>query len=382
MGSHEWLTRKSCINSYSITRQSRGRILKIKKDIYIIKNSVNSKVYIGQAKNAAERWLSHIYNANYEYKHNKSTQVIHKAMMKYGIEKFHYEILEYQIENYDEREVYWINFYNSIVPNGYNVSIGGDGVGYGLNHPSAIFNNKQNLLKCISEISSSNKTFVNIAKKFNCSSEVISAINNGERYKMDNLNYPLRKTDTKYATSLIKQIRYSLKYELDLTLKDIATKYNVDCSQVSEINNGKIYYVYNEFYPLRNKRKTDLTESQVSDIINDILYSQLCLTDIAKKYDVSKTRISGINQGTFYVRTNLEYPLRKDNDFRSKSLKKFLEIDCIKDIHQLLETEMSISKIAKKYDVSKTTIYNINNGKCHKYVLNGYKYPIRKIKNF
>lgn len=43
----------------------------MKKDIYIIKNSVNNKVYIGQSKNSAERWLSHVYNAIYEKKSNK-----------------------------------------------------------------------------------------------------------------------------------------------------------------------------------------------------------------------------------------------------------------------------------------------------------------------
>ena len=37
--------------------QYRGNHLK--KDIYIIKNRINSKVYIGQAINSAERFISH-----------------------------------------------------------------------------------------------------------------------------------------------------------------------------------------------------------------------------------------------------------------------------------------------------------------------------------
>ena len=350
----------------------------MKKDIYIIKNSVNSKVYIGQAKNAAERWLSHIYNAKYEAKTNKEVQIIHKAMMKYGIDKFHYEILEYQIENYDEREIYWINYYNSRVPNGYNVVVGGNGVGYGTEHPSAVFD-EETLMKCISEISSTQKTFTNIAKKFHCSQEVISAINNGERYRSDKFSYPLRHTDTKYSYETLKQIRYSLKYELDLTIKDIANKYHVNCSQVSEINNGKIYFVANESYPLIKKRLKDLDEDTIHSIIQDILYSELCLSDIASKYNISRTRITSINKGTYYQDKNLHYPLREENDKRNKSLKKFLDITIVQEIHHLLQGNESIAFIADKYGVSDVTIRNINNGSCKKYILNGYIYPIRKL---
>lgn len=352
----------------------------MKKDIYIIKNSINNKVYIGQSKNAAERWLSYIYNATYEAKIDKDVQVIHKAMIKYGIDKFHYEILEYQIQNYDEREKYWIEFYNSQVPNGYNVSPGGNGSGVGIKNVSSVFKDETKLLECISDISSSKKTFTNIAKKFGCSQEVISAINSGNRYRKDSLIYPLRNTDNRYSYSKLKQIRYSLKYELDLSLKDISNKYKVDCSQVSKINQGKIYFVKNEKYPLRNKRFTDLDDETVDKIIEDIINSDLCLSDIAAKYNISRTRISGINQGAHYIKDGLNYPLRDDTDKRSKSLKKFIDLDIIKEIHELLSSGCSIKRIADKYNVSTTTICNINSGRCKKYILNEYKYPIRKLK--
>lgn len=352
----------------------------MKKDIYIIKNSVNNKVYIGQSINSAERWLSHIYNATYEQKSDKKTQVIHRAMMKYGVDKFHYEIIEYQIENYDEREKYWISFYNSITPNGYNVSDGGNGCGAGLNNINSIFKEKSKLLECISEISSSKKTFANIGKKFGCSQEVISAINLGYRYKMDNFIYPLRDTDNRYSYQILKQIRYSLKHELDLSIKDISRKYKVDCSQVSNINQGKIYFVKNEKYPLRNKRVNDLKDEVVDSIINDIVNSDLCLSDIAAKYNISRTRISGINQGKYYVKSCLSYPLRAETDKRNKSLKKFIDLSIIEEIHELLQTDTSIKEIANRYNLSKSTICNINSGKCKKYALNKYKYPIRKLK--
>lgn len=354
----------------------------MKKDIYIIKNTVNEKVYIEQAKDTAKRWLSHVYNAKYENKSNKDVQLIHKAMMKYGIDKFHYEILEYQVSNYDEREIYWINKYNSIAPNGYNVAYGGDGTGAGLLSVNSVFESEKQLLQCISEISGTDKTFVNIARKFGCSPEVISAINNGDRYRMDEkFEYPLRNTDNRYSMEKVRQIRYSLKHELDLTLKDIAKKYSVDLSQVSLINGGEKYYLSNEDYPLRKKRKQELSGETVDSIINDILYSSLCLSDIAAKYNVSRSRISGINQGVYYKKDDYVYPLRQDNDSRSKSLKKFIDLDIVKEIHGMLKSDISAKQIADKFGISKTTVYNINNGKCKNYILDGEIYPIRDMRN-
>lgn len=350
----------------------------MKKDIYIIKNSVNNKVYIGQAQDAAKRWLQHIYDARYENKKGIHKQVIHKAISKYGYDKFHYEILESQIENYDEREKYWIQKYDSIVPNGYNIAPGGSGMGCDLECVSSLIKDEDTLLKIIGEISSSNKTFSNIAKKYNVGEEVISAINNGKRYKRDNFKYPLR--NTKYTNELIKQIRYSIKYEKDLTFEQIAKLYSVDYSQISLINQGKIYYINGEEYPLRKKRKQDLDNDIVDKIISDIINSDLCMSDIAKKYNVSPTRISGINQGTFYQKENIVYPLRKEGDIRNKGRKNFIDRNFLLKIHDLLRQGISIKKIAENNNISPTTVCNINNGKIKKYIIDGVKYPIRPIK--
>ena len=51
-------------------------------------------------------------------------------MKKYGIEHFHYEILEDNIldkKELSEREKYWIKKLNTIRPNGYNIASGGEG---------------------------------------------------------------------------------------------------------------------------------------------------------------------------------------------------------------------------------------------------------------
>lgn len=92
--------------------------------IYIIKNKKNSKVYIGQTTKTVEnRWKEHIYHAS----HNKRNQLLYSAMRKYGIDNFYIEVLEIvkETQSLDEREIFYINNYNSLSPNGYNMTNGG-----------------------------------------------------------------------------------------------------------------------------------------------------------------------------------------------------------------------------------------------------------------
>ena len=91
--------------------------------IYIIKNTVNSKVYIGQTKTSVDqRWTEHLRHAQY------GDQVINRAMKKYGVDKFYIETLEIcDVSILDEREIYYIDLYDSTDKSkGYNVSIGGN----------------------------------------------------------------------------------------------------------------------------------------------------------------------------------------------------------------------------------------------------------------
>lgn len=91
--------------------------------IYIIKNTVNSKVYIGQTRTSVDqRWKEHLRHAQY------GDQVINRAMKKYGVDKFYIETLEIcDISILDEREIYYIDLYDSADKSkGYNVSIGGN----------------------------------------------------------------------------------------------------------------------------------------------------------------------------------------------------------------------------------------------------------------
>lgn len=93
--------------------------------IYIIKNDINDKVYIGQSINIHKRIQEHFWKSECS-KDVSYNSALHAAIRKYGKEHFYYEILEEcDASQLDEREKEYIKQYNSISPNGYNILSGG-----------------------------------------------------------------------------------------------------------------------------------------------------------------------------------------------------------------------------------------------------------------
>ena len=90
--------------------------------IYKITNKVNNKSYIGQTINSVNRrWIEH----KRDTKSNKDDFYLHRAMRKYGVDNFSISIVE-EVENklLNERESFWINFFNTFEC-GYNLTTGG-----------------------------------------------------------------------------------------------------------------------------------------------------------------------------------------------------------------------------------------------------------------
>ena len=93
--------------------------------IYKISNTINNKLYIGQTVGSIEaRFKRHINDA---MSNNLDTHLA-RAIRKYGPDNFSITLVE-EVENYEclnEREQYWISYYDSY-KSGYNETIGGDG---------------------------------------------------------------------------------------------------------------------------------------------------------------------------------------------------------------------------------------------------------------
>ena len=91
--------------------------------------SPSGSIYVGKTKNFRKRLNAHRYSE----KLNKPKVKIINSFKKYGFDNHFFEILETEIvfEKLDERETYWIKYYNSFIGDnpefGMNMTIGGDG---------------------------------------------------------------------------------------------------------------------------------------------------------------------------------------------------------------------------------------------------------------
>lgn len=102
--------------------------------IYLIKNNINNKCYIGKTEYSIEkRFREHCTDA---YRENTQNRPLYQAIKKYGASNFSIEILE-ETDKPEEREIYWIKEKNTYGSNGYNATLGGDGKKY-IDHEQVI----------------------------------------------------------------------------------------------------------------------------------------------------------------------------------------------------------------------------------------------------
>lgn len=90
--------------------------------IYLIRNKVNSKVYVGKTKDFKKRF----YQYKYDYRIQRTehiNQYLLASMNKHGFDNFEFKVIEYcPIELCTEREFFWMNEYQSLdKEKGYNL---------------------------------------------------------------------------------------------------------------------------------------------------------------------------------------------------------------------------------------------------------------------
>ena len=113
--------------------------------IYITTNKANNKKYIGQKIFDKEnKWKKYL----------GSGLIFKKAVKKYGINNFSREIIEQCLskKELDEKEIYWINYYDAINSEEfYNIAEGGDGgdttAGYTKEQKEALSKKRSKALK-------------------------------------------------------------------------------------------------------------------------------------------------------------------------------------------------------------------------------------------
>jgi group I intron endonuclease len=96
--------------------------------IYTITNTINNKKYVGISSKLQKRWKAHAGGSN-------GCTVLKSAISKYGIEKFKFEHIAdaFTWKNACSIEKELIQEMNTKSPNGYNLTLGGDGT-FGYRH--------------------------------------------------------------------------------------------------------------------------------------------------------------------------------------------------------------------------------------------------------
>ena len=187
--------------------------------IYKITNTINSKSYIGQTiQNVKERFYQHCVT---KCSKAVSNMAIHRAIKKYGKSNFTVEVIE-EVEstNLNDRERYWIRYYDSY-NNGYNSTEGGqDGI--------KLFKNLDT--ESIIREYKSGKSLREIGRLFNVDKQTIKDL-----LVRNNIN--LRTTRT-YKLSQKDREDIIKDLSLGLSRKEIISKWHISKGYLSQLING------------------------------------------------------------------------------------------------------------------------------------------------
>ena len=233
--------------------------------IYCIKNKTTKKSYIGESKGKDVKWRWNEHKKTIEK--NKGCPALRDAVKKYGIENFEFSVIIICFD--DERFKYekeYITKYNSVVPNGYNITGGGEGGGIqGKKHTEQVKTDIRNQSKqkyidnpeLRKQISERNKIMMS-------NPEVREKIKNGllnsEKWK---------KVIEEKRIGNYKQIKHGEEAK----------------NKISE--SLKKYYASN--VQIDNKLGTKIKQY---DIDNNLLYEYISISEASRKTSVPKSSIS------------------------------------------------------------------------------------------
>ena len=219
--------------------------------IYCFTNLINNKKYIGQSVDPNQRYRAHKSSANNSESHEYDS-LFHRAIRKYGFDNFKYEILQETNDQdlLNRLEVFYIAYYNSQSPGGYNILEGGKN---SLRGPMP-YETRKKLTWAQAKLTEDEVIMLRLAYANNESPKQIydefykdrlhynSFLNiwSGRRYKNIMPEVIQNGRRKKLNENIVKQIR--LEYSNEKTSYDkIAEKYGISKSTVADIIKEKTW---------------------------------------------------------------------------------------------------------------------------------------------
>lgn len=241
--------------------------------IYKIVNDINNKVYVGQTiRTLSVRFYKHCSFSD-DINH---TMAIKKAIHKYGKEHFEIELIEElkdcTQELLNEREIYWIAFYEAYTK-GYNLTKGGQYCG----HAQKLSDDEE---KQLVELYSKGYSSLKLANMFNVDKTTV-------------LNYVkkhgIARHDVLEAKVDIEEVKRYIR-ENKPTAKDVADKFGIcKCSVYNIIKRANDETLILESYNPR-KSKATIYSKEICDKYNEGYNIQ----DLIKMFHTNKKYISKV----------------------------------------------------------------------------------------
>ena len=180
-------------------------------------------------------------------------------------------------------------------------------------------------------------------------------------------------TTAKFEDEIIEEVKNLLEQRVDYeTIKD---RTGISISLISEINTGKRRRDRNRTYPINEMtRGRKINSEQLQKIICLLQNTDMTCAEIGQKYNVSGAAIQKINDGSNQRQEGITYPIRTRIIPHRKHTLTAEELSEL--CNDIINTNISFNQLANKYNISTTTVYNINKGTSRKN--DKYTYPLRK----
>lgn len=348
--------------------------------IYRIINIKNNKCYVGQSKDIDARIKKH---KNFLLKNKHWNNHLQNAWNKYGEENFKFEIIEEcKEEELNDREIYWIKYYDSL-RNGYNKTSGGDGI------------------KNYKHAEETKKKISKASKRFKLSPEhkqkLIEANTGRKKSKqeLEKLSKAAkgRKISEWHKQQLINSTKGKpLSEEHKKKISRARKGFKMSEEQKEKLRN------INKGKPSKNRKLSQEDRKNIAEMFLKDPY--LTVDEIAKKYNVSVSTIYGIKKEyniprkklteqqkqqisktlkgrklTKQHRENISKAVKKNNGYS-----KYTENEIKKVIELLLQGKTN-KEIEKLTNVSYTVILNVRKKKSWTHLTKGLNIPDIKCKN-
>lgn len=237
-----------------------------KGEIYMATCLNTNKSYIGQCKKFItsnkqswgheKRWKRHCYEAANIEKCKSRNNLIHQAINEFGKESFQLKkLIDCDLNELDVMEKHYITFYNTIEPNGYNMTSGGK---------KTTHSKLSNIKKSEGKKNASIDNIVKVIKE-----NTISTRKTKTKRKEENMGLP------KYVTKYIrenKHVGYRVRFNNGISKKTIIEKNFQDSKNINLCLQEAIKYVdelQKNFDKKLEEYKNNLkTVEEVSQITN------------------------------------------------------------------------------------------------------------------